>query len=135
MPRQETQAEYQQIWAHGPRAEFVPAAMIAAVLAASPIAISGTFTSPPFPADGFYDWSIGITLSQAGTINLLRFIDDAGTTLLSTSPPTAALTAATAAVLTVTDGMPYASYKIQIINGSGSAAANITNFAALQAAH
>jgi len=47
----------------------------------------------------------------------------------------AALTANTPAVLTVTDGLSYASYKIQIVNGAGSTAANLTNFVAFQAAH
>jgi copper homeostasis protein CutC len=36
---------------------------------------------------------------------------------------------------TVTDGLSYASYKIQIVNGAGLTAANLTNFVAFQAAH
>jgi hypothetical protein len=34
------------------------------------------------PADGFYDFSIAVTLSNGGTLTLLRFLDGAGQVII-----------------------------------------------------
>jgi hypothetical protein len=133
VPRQLTQAEYQQIWAHGPKAEFVPAALITSLQSAGSIPASGSFTSPLFSADGYYDFSIGLTSSQAGNLTLLRFIDDAGTTALD-GGQTVALTGGTPAVPTVTDGKPFAACEVKVTS-TGSSAATLSGLAVLTSAH
>jgi hypothetical protein len=135
MSRQPTANEYQPIIAHGPKAEYVPVALISALQNAGSIAANSNYTSPLFSADGYYDIVVALTSTQAGAINLLRYVDDPGTVLLDATAPTQALTANTAAALVVTDGKPYASFKVQVTNTSGSTAAALSNIAALQSAH
>jgi hypothetical protein len=115
-------------------AEYVPSVeLIAPANAQSAIAASGNWTSELITAMGLYDFVLGITLSQGGTLTLLRFIDDAGQVALD-SGQSQTLTANTAAVLVVTDGKPCASYQVEIAN-TGASAAAVTKFAALLAAH
>jgi hypothetical protein len=133
MSRQLSAEEFQPIAAHGPKAEYVPAALITAIAAITTIAASGNFTSPLYSADGYHDWSIGVTSSQTGAVLLLRYIDDLGQVALDTGQTTA-LVAATAAVLTVIDGKPFASYQLKLTNTGGSGA-SISAFAALTSAH
>jgi hypothetical protein len=135
MPRQLSTEEYQPIVAHGPKAGYVPDALIADLQDAGLIAADGDYTSPLFSADGYYDVVVALTSSQAGAINLLRYVDDAGAVLLDVTAPTQALTAATPAVLVVLDGKPFASYQVQVTNSSGSTAATLSNIAALTSAH
>jgi hypothetical protein len=135
MSRQPTAGEFQPILAHGPKVEYVPAALIADLQGAGSIAPSGNYTSPLFSADGYYDMVVALTSSQAGAINLLRYVDDARAVLLDATAPTQALTAATPGVLIVTDGKPFASYQVKVSNSSGSTAATLSNIAALTSAH
>jgi hypothetical protein len=133
MPRQLSADESQPIIAHGPAAEFVPDALIAELDSAS-VPASSEFTSALYSADGYYDVVVGLESTQAGAINLLRFIDDAGTVPLDAAAPTQALTASTPAALVVTDGKPFASFKIEVTN-TGASNAALSNVAALTAAH
>lgn len=133
MPRQFAGGEYDKIAARGPRAEYVPTEELLSQIPAS-IAASSNWTSELISADGFYDFVLGLKSSQAGAINMLRYIDDAGTVVLDGTAPTQALTANTAAVFIEQDGKPYASFKIQITN-TGASAATISNVAALMSAH
>lgn len=133
MPRQMSADEFIQIASRGPRAEYLPAALIAELQAAS-VPASGEYATKLYSADGFYDVVIALTSTQAGAINLLRFVDDAGTVKLDTSAPTQAITANTPAVLASVDGLPYASFKVEITNSGGSAA-TLSNIAILQSAH
>jgi hypothetical protein len=132
MPRQLSANEYEQIVAKGPKAEYVPAALIAAVNAITTIPSSGNFTSALMSADGYYDMVIGLTSTQSGSLILLRYVDDAGLVPIDAGQ-SQALTANVAAVLVVT-GQPFASYQLKITNTSGSSA-TVSNFAALSAAH
>ena len=133
MPRQLSADESQPIIARGPTAEFVPAALIAELKSAL-VPASGNYTSAFYSADGFYDAVVGLESTQAGAINLLRYVDDAGTVPLDATAPTQALTANTAAALVVNDGKPFGSFKVEVTN-SGASAATLTNVAALTAAH
>jgi hypothetical protein len=133
MVRQTSPGEFQTIMAHGPKAELALTTAQAGMPAT--VAKSGNWTSGLISADGYYDMVVGVTSSQAGAINILRFADDAGTVLIESSPPTVALVAATAAALIVSDGHPFASFQIQVTNTSSSTIANLTNFAALLSAH
>jgi hypothetical protein len=134
MPRQSSANEYSLIVSHGPRAEYVPAALIAELKAIASIAASGNYTTALYSADGYYDLVVALTSSQAGAINLLRYVDDAGTVLLDATAPTQALVAATPAALVEVDAKPYASFKVQITN-TGASAATLSAIAALQSAH
>jgi hypothetical protein len=133
MPRQLSANEYSQIVARGPRAEYVPAQLLSDIAAITTIAASDNWTSELYSADGYYNIVIGLTSSQSGALNLLRYVDDAGAVLLDGTAPTAALTAATAAVLVSNDGKPFASWKVQITN-TGESAATISDVAALMSA-
>jgi hypothetical protein len=135
MPRQLNASEYTKPAAVGPRLEYVPTALIAALKAAS-IAASGNFTSPVISADGYYNFILGLTPSQAGTLTFQAFIDDAGT-VPAAAAQTVALTGAAAAVLKVNcdqDGYtPFASFTVSISNSGGSAG-TLSNVAALLSA-
>jgi hypothetical protein len=134
MPRQLSSNEFQPILAHGPKAEYVPAALITELQAVSSITASGNYTTALYSADGYYDIVVGLKSTQNGAINLLRYIDDAGTVLLDSTAPTQALTANTAAAFVETDGKPYATFKVQVTN-TGASSATLSNIAALQSAH
>ena len=118
----------------------MPTTLIAELQAIASIALSSSHTTELYSADGFGDIVIGLTSSQSGAINLLRYVDDAGTVLLDTvggtnTPPTVALTATDASTLIANDGKPFASFKVQITNTSGSTAATLSNIAVLMSAH
>jgi hypothetical protein len=135
MPRQASASEYTKPAAVGPRLEYVPTELIAALQAAS-IAAAGNFTSPVISADGYYNLIVGVTPSQAGTLTFQAFIDDAGT-VPAMAAQTVALTGAAAAILKVNCDLssytPFASFTISISNSGGSAG-NLSNVAALLSA-
>jgi hypothetical protein len=135
MPRQLSANEYSPPNAHGPKLEFVPGALIAELKAIVNIPLSSNYTTALYSADGFYDFVLGLTSSQAGAINFLRYIDDAGTVLVDSTAPTQAIVAATPEVFKITDGVPFAAFKVQVTNTSGTTAAVLTNIAALISAH
>ena len=135
MSRQFSLGEYQPIVARGPRVEYLPTALLAELQAIASIASDSNYTTALYSAErDYYDMVIALTSSQAGAINLLRYVDDAGTVLLDATAPTAALTAATPAVFIEQDGKPYASFKVEITNTSGSAA-TLSDIAVLQSTH
>jgi len=94
-----------------------------------PIAAAGNFTSPVIPSDGFKTYAIGVTSSQAGALNVQRFLDAAGT-IPQGAVSTVALTAATPAVLNISDGLLSRSFTVQVTNTGGSTA-TVTKFALL----
>ena len=82
---------------------------------------SGTIVSNPILTDGYKVAAVGVTSTQAGQIQVQRYLDEAQT--VKQGPAlTATLTANTAQVLNVTDGYPFASFTVTITNSSGSAA-------------
>jgi hypothetical protein len=72
--------------------------------------------------------SAGVTLSQARSISVQRYIDLAGNVPVRAAI-SAALSANTPGAATVTnDGIAFQSFRITISNSSSSAAANVSNF-------
>lgn len=95
----------------------------------SQIAATSTYTTNLLPSLYFPHVSVGITSTQAGTLNVQRYIDKAGT-VAQGSALTATLTANTAAVIDNSDGKAFGSYTIQVIN-SGSSPATLSGFIAV----
>lgn len=96
------------------------------------IGAGGTLTSAVFPTFGCENFALGVTLSQAGTLSLTRYIDAAGT-VANGAAVTQALTAATAGVVNINDGRAAQSARLSIIN-SGGVAATVSGFAGLMQA-
>jgi hypothetical protein len=96
------------------------------------IAASGAWDSGILTGDGYKALSAGVTSTQAGAITITRYIDQAGTVQQGAAASTT-LVASTAAVVNVTDGLPFASFRIRVTNTGGSTA-TISGFAALMAA-
>src|SRR5262245_24812 len=90
---------------------------------------SGSVISNPILSDGMQVGAVGVTSSQAGAINVQRYLDDAGL-IKQGGVLTQALSASTPAVLNITDGNPFASFTVQITNTAGSPA-NLTNLGIL----
>jgi hypothetical protein len=96
---------------------------------AATVAASGNTTSNLIFSDGLQIGAVGVTSSQAGAINVQRYLDDAGT-VKQGAALTAALSAGVPQVLNITDGNPFASFTVQITN-TGVVTANLTNLAIL----
>lgn len=114
-------------FANGPCVQAqVPAALLNVP---GTLAAGATWTSDLISSDGYQKISAALTSSQAGSLAVLRFLDDAGTIAQTAFAPTA-VSAATAAVNNVNDGLPFASFQITFHNTSGSTA-TLTNVMAL----
>lgn len=98
------------------------------------IAAGGNWTSGLLPSDGFKALAVGLQSTQAGQISVQRYIDNMVGKTPQGAPVTATITAGSPAICNVTDGLPYGCFTITITN-TGTAAATITNFAALLAAN
>ena len=122
----ELDSQYWEPVATGPVAQ---ADLTAVAAVPATIAGSGTFTSALMYADGFKAIACGVTLSQNGTLQIKRYIDAAGN-VEQTDATATALTAATAGLFNVNDGLPFQSFKVVIVN-SGGTTANVTNFVLL----
>lgn len=85
---------------------------------------SGQLQSAVLPSGGYQKIAVGLTSSQTGNLTLQRFLDAAGA-VKQGAAITAALTAATAAVVNANDGLPFASYQVTVSNTGGSNA-NLT---------
>lgn len=96
----------------------------------SSIAASSNFTSQLILANGFKAIAAAVTLSQAGSIAIQRYIDKAGLVAQGAAVSTA-LTAATPGVVNSNDGLPFQSCRVTITNSSSSNAATVSNFALL----
>lgn len=122
----EANSQYWEPFANGPVAiadlsstQAPPATIVA----------SGNYISPVMPGDGFKVMSATVTSSQAGAISIQRYFDQAGT-IPQGAPVSTTLVAATPAVVTVNDGLPYRTFTYKITNTGGSTA-NLTNFGLL----
>ena len=82
---------------------------------------SGNIVSNPIFTDGYKVAGIGVTSTQAGQIQVQRYLDDAQT-IKQGAALTASLTANVAQTLNITDGLPFASMTVTITNSSGSIA-------------
>jgi hypothetical protein len=134
MSRQLSANEYSPITTHGPKAEYVPKQLLADLAAIVNIAHGGNFTTNVYSADGFYDFVLGLTASQTGSLIMQRYIDDAATVALDAGQ-SLSLSAATAGVLTVTDGKPFATFTVEITNTNGSLSTTLSSIAALMSSH
>ena len=121
-------SQYYEPFANGPNAQ-VDLSAWQYVQPSGTIAAAGNFTSGVLPGDGFRYISVGLTSSQNGSLQIQRYLDAAGT-VAQGAAVTQTLTAATAAVLNVNDGLIFRSFTIKITNTGGSPA-TITNFAFL----
>ncbi|MHB1266294.1 MAG: hypothetical protein ACYCY2_01680 [Acidithiobacillus ferriphilus] len=92
---------------------------------ATSVAASGNNTSAPVLSNGYSSFAVGVTSSQAGTLTVQRYLDQ-GATIPQGAALTATLTAATAAVVNATDGVPFGSFTVSVSN-TGTAAATLTN--------
>lgn len=97
---------------------------------ASTIPLSSNTISNLLFADGMQIGAVGVKSTKTGAINVQRYLDDAGT-VPQGAALTAALTANTAAVVNITDGLPFASFTVQITNTDGTNPATLTNLAIL----
>jgi hypothetical protein len=122
----ELSSQYFEPVAIGPVAQVD---MSAALGAPATIAASSSWVSGVIPADGYKAIALAVTLSNAGTLKLTRYLDTAGT-IAQGAAQTQALTAATPGNLNVNDGAPFQSFKVEIDN-SGASVANVSGFACL----
>jgi hypothetical protein len=87
---------------------------------------SANVVSALLQMNGWQRFTVGLTSSQAGTLSVQRYLDIAGT-IPQGAAVTAALTAATAAVVNAgSDLAPCASVQVTVSNSSGSTTANLT---------
>lgn len=89
------------------------------------VAAAGTNPSAPISSNGYSAFAVGVTSSQAGTLTVQRYLD-ASATIPQGPALTATLTAAIAAVVNATDGVPFGSFTVSVSN-TGTAAAALTN--------
>lgn len=85
------------------------------------ISASGNVTSNLIASAGLQVGAVGVTSTQAGAINVQRYLDPAGL-IKQGAVLTQAITANNPAVLNMTDGNPFASFTVQITNTAGSPA-------------
>lgn len=93
------------------------------------VAANSTVNTSLIKTDGYSLIAAGITLSQAGTMSIQRYLDDGGTQpqgALVTVP----LIANSAANLDVLDGKPFASFMLNVTNAA-AVTATVTGFALL----
>lgn len=97
------------------------------------LAAGANWNSGAIPSLGYKALAVGATLSQAGTIQIQRYLNAAGTIALGNPVPSPAqaMTANTPATIWVNDGQPSASWSVVITNTSGSTA-TLGNVAILQ---
>jgi hypothetical protein len=122
----ELESQYWEPVAQGPVAQADLSALLsvpATILAA------GTFTSPVIYADGFKSIAAAVTLTQAGSIQVLPFIDAAGT-VPQTAPVATVLAANVSNVNNLISGVPFQSFQVQIKNTGGSTG-TVSGFACL----
>ena len=89
------------------------------------VAAAGANTSAPILSNGYSAFAVGVTSSQAGTVTVQRYLDQGGT-IPQGAVLTATLTAATAAVVNATDGVPFGAFTVKVSN-SGTVTAALTN--------
>lgn len=85
------------------------------------IAASQTWTSDAIPSGGARGIAAGATLNKAGTLEIQRYIDAAGTIAIGAAI-TQAMTSGVAATIAVNDGLPCASFRVIVVNGEASLA-------------
>jgi hypothetical protein len=92
--------------------------------------LAGSWTSNLISADGFRSIAAGVELTQAGTIKIQLYVDQAGNVPQGTAVSTT-LTANEANSVSTYDGAPFQSFTVTITNSSGSSAATVSDFVLL----
>ena len=87
----------------------------------STIAPNGTVSSNLIVMGGYQTISVGLTLSQPGTLAIQRYLDANGTVSLG-APQSVSLTAGVPNVLTISDDNIVGSFQVIVTNGAGSTA-------------
>ncbi len=128
MPQASNQGvtQYYEPVAIGPVAQTLP---VPPTPVPATIAAGATWDSGLINADGYKAIAVGVTLDQAGSLKLLRFIDGGGV-VAQGAASTQALAAGAPGVLNVNDNLPFQSFRVQIQNSS-AAVAHPGNFALL----
>ncbi len=111
----------------GPALQWVIPAVTLNLAASIPA--SGNVSSAVIPSYGWQKLAVGLQSTQAGQLTVQRYLDDAGT-IVQSAALTAPLTANTAAVVNITDGVPFRSFKVTVSN-TGASAAAVSGVAAL----
>lgn len=93
-------------------------------LSAATLGLTAPGTSPVLLAGGYPKLAVGATSSAAGSIAVQRYLD-AAATIPQGAALSVSLTAATAGVLNVNDGLPFQSFTVTITGGA------LTNVGAL----
>lgn len=117
MTKLSSEGEYVNPVAVGPTLESTPSPSppITAIPA------SGNYQSARYVANGNYDLIIALKSTQAGALNVQRYVDESGLLTLG-AVDTVAIVANTTAVLLINDGKPIGSFTFQITNTGGSPA-------------
>jgi hypothetical protein len=91
----------------------------------------GQLQSSILQSNGWKYFALGLTSTQAGAINIQRFLDAAGTVPIG-APVSATLVAGTAQAASIgtADTLPFMSYQVTVTN-TGGAAATLSNVAGL----
>ncbi|MDE1901532.1 MAG: hypothetical protein KGI37_07810 [Alphaproteobacteria bacterium] len=87
----------------------------------SSIAPNASVSSNLIVASGYAKIAVGLTLSQAGTLFIQRYLDAAGTVKLDAGQ-SVALVAGTPGALTVNDGNVFGAFQVTVTNSAGSTA-------------
>lgn len=87
----------------------------------SPVPNGGQVASPVLVCPGMKNIAVGAKSTQAGAINVQRWLDEAGT-IPQGAALTASLVANTQQTLNINDGAPFASFTVTITNTGGSPA-------------
>jgi hypothetical protein len=77
------------------------------------IAASGSWLSGIIYSNGYQVISVGITMNQAGTLKITRYIDMAGTILQGT-PTSGTIVGGTALIVNVTDDLPFVTFQLGV---------------------
>jgi hypothetical protein len=91
--------------------------LVQAFLTGAQLGLAAPGTSPLILAGGYPKLAIGATSSTTGSITVQRYIDAAGL-IPQGAALTQALTAATAGVLNVADGLAFQSFTVAIAGGT-----------------
>lgn len=99
----------------------------------SSVAASGSVSGNLIQTNGYKVIAAAITSTQAGTLQVQRYLDAAGT-IAQGAALSVTLSAATPAVLNSNDGVPFQSLKVTVTNSSASAATLSGAYLMLQSA-
>ncbi len=122
MPQATTLPEFYHAAASGPALQLqVPASLHQMP---STVAAGTTASSAVIVSDGYQRIAVAVTSSQAGTLSLQRYLDQAGS-IAQGAAISASLSANQPAVINATDGLPFQSLVVSVAN-SGSAGASLS---------